>query len=38
MHKYFSSEDINFRNLTKLIFHFYHFLAIYYAFMKYQPK
>ena len=31
-HKYFSSEDLDFRNLTKFILHFYHFSSNYQTF------
>jgi len=34
MLKHFSSEDHDFRNLTKFVWHFSHFSVIYYAFMK----
>ena len=38
LHSYFSSEDQDFRNLTKLVWHFSHFSVIFYTIMNYQPK
>jgi len=38
LYKYFSSEDLDFRNLTKFIWYFLHFSMNYYAIMKSQLK
>ena len=38
MHKHFSSEDHDFRNLTKFVWHFLHFSVNLYAFKNFQPK
>ena len=38
MLKYFSSEDHDFRNLTKFVWHFSHFSVNFYAIMNLQPK
>ena len=38
MHKYFSSEDLDLRKLTKFILYFLHFSLIYYAITKFQQK
>ena len=38
MIKYFSSEDHDFRNLTKFVRHFSHFTAIFYTIINFQPK
>ena len=38
MLKYFSSEDHDFRNLKKFVWHFLHFSVIFYAIMNFQPK
>jgi hypothetical protein len=37
-HKYFSSEACDFRNLTKLVWHFSHFSVNLYGFLKFQLK
>ena len=38
LHSYFSSEDQDFRNLTKLVWHFSYFSVNLYGFLKLQPK
>ena len=38
MLKYFSSEDHDFRNLTKFVWHFSHFSVNYYTIMNFQPE
>ena len=38
MHKYFSSEAYDFRNLKKFIWHFSHFSVNLYGFLKFQLK
>jgi len=34
MHEYFSTEDLDFRNLTKFSLHFWDFSAFFYDFWK----
>ena len=35
MHEYFSSEDLDFRNITKFSLHFSHFSIFFYIFLKF---
>jgi len=38
MHEYFSSEDLDFRNLTKFILYFSHFSIFFYKILNFSAK